>query len=224
MQSRRQSTHGTGALLPPPARVPPAPKTGANGQHPPAPVPASPALTPPMRPDPVALPPEALNVFAAELARFNRTLDNFLERERTPPRSGEDRKETWVLLSALAVVAMFCFVAFYLNQSELRDLHSNLQDEIDRAAHTASSSVERALGGFHLERLPQTQADLERFLKDKDRRDAQRWADLSVEIERQSAQTGERFQDEMRLIQEQLDALRQLAGEIQRSQSRAAPA
>lgn len=221
MTSRRQRIQGAGALLPQPARPlglpqnPPLAGSNGNGSLPPA----TPSLPPAVRPETAAMPPEALGAFAAELALFNRRLEDLLERERQPARSGEDRKETWVLLSALAVVVMFCFVAFYLNQSELRDLHSNLQDEIDRAAHTASSSVERALGGFHLERLPQTQADLERFLKDKDRRDAQRWADLAAEMERQTTQNGGRIKEDLRQIQDQLDALRQIAGEIQRANS-----
>ena len=228
MSSRRQRTHGQGALLPPSARplglsqnsALPVPGSNGNGHangHQNGALPqAAPGLPPALRPDSAPVPSEALGAFAAELAIFNRRIEDLLDRER-PPARPEDRKETWVLLAALAVVVMFCFVAFYLNQSELRDLHSNLQDEIDRAAHTASSSVERAIGGFHLERLPQTQAELERFLKEKDRRDTQRWAELTAEMERQTTRSGGLIQEDLQQIQDQLEALRRIAGEIQRA-------
>jgi hypothetical protein len=157
---------------------------------------------------------EAVGALAAELAIFNRRLEDLLSQERPRGRSFEERKETWVLLGALTLVVMFCFVAFYLNQSEMREMQSGLQEDMERAGRTAASSVERAISGFHLERLPEAQGAVERLLKEKDRRDAQHYSDLLAEVQRQSSQSGTRLREDLRGIEDQLVGLRQLSEEI----------
>ncbi len=120
------------------------------------------------------MPPAAIQSLAEELTRINRQVLEQVIRDRPQGRSADDRKETWVLLSAVGLVLAFCLVAFYVGQEEIRDLHSSLQDEIDRSRHSTASSVERAIAGFHLEKLPESQAAVESLLKEMDRRASER--------------------------------------------------
>ena len=129
--------------------------------------------------------PGSLEELAAQMARFNRCVEDLLQRERPPGRS-EDRKETWVLVAALTVVVVFCLVAFYLNQAEVREMHSGLQSEIDQAGRAAVSSMERRLAGLRLEKLPEAQASLDRFIREKDRRDGERLGEVRDDLRRRS--------------------------------------
>jgi len=122
----------------------------------------------------VSIQPAAIQSLAQELTRINQQILEQVIRDRPQGRSGDDRKETWVLLSAVGLVLAFCLVAFYVGQEEIRDLHSSLQDEIDRSRQSTASSVERAIAGFHLEKLPESHAALESFLREMDRRGDER--------------------------------------------------
>jgi len=163
---------------------------------------------------PAPLPPEALGALTREIACFNHKLELLVAREHPAGRSPEDRRETWVLLSALTLVVIFCLVAFYLNQTEMREMQSGLQEDIDRAGHAAVSSLERAISSYHLERLPEAQAAVERLLRDKERRDGERYQEILGELQRQSDQAGRRLCEELRTIEEKLLGLLEFQSEF----------
>ncbi len=168
----------------------------------------------------VPIPADALGALTSEMSRFNRMMEDLFSREH-PGRSPEERKEMWVLLSALTVVVVFCFVAFYLNQSEVREMHTGLQAEIEHAGKSATSSMERALAGLRLDRLPEANAALERFLKEKDRRDGQRIGELQDAFKGLMEKAGSGAREEFKDIEGELKALRRLSEEIRMAQAQA---
>jgi hypothetical protein len=156
---------------------------------------------------PPAATAQALAVLGREVCILSRRLEDVLTRDR-PARAAEDRKEMWVLLSALTVVVVFCFVAFYLNGVEVRDLHSGLQAEINQAGQTTAASLERAIGRIRFDKVIESQAVLDRYLKEKDRRDSQRFSEILEEMGRRSERDQGRLQEELRSLQAALERLK----------------
>ena len=167
--------------------------------------------------------PGSLEELAAQMARFNRCVEDLLQRERPPGRS-EDRKETWVLVAALTVVVVFCLVAFYLNQAEVREMHSGLQSEIDQAGRAAVSSMERRLAGLRLEKLPEAQASLDRFIREKDRRDGERLGEVRDDLRRRSEEAATDLRREIAAVQQEMAALRKLLDEARQAGGGTVPA
>jgi hypothetical protein len=166
---------------------------------------------------PAAAPEDALQALTVQVALFNERLEALLLRER-PHRAAEERKETWVLLGALAVVAVFCFVAFYLNQTEVRDVATSLEEDIQKAGRTTVTSLERTLAALHLERLPEGQAGVEKLLRDKDRRDGEKFGQVLGELRGQSERGGQAYREDLKALGDQLAGLRQLSEEIHQLQ------
>ncbi len=124
----------------------------------------------------------------------------------------------WVLLSALTVVVVFCFVAFYLNHAEVREMHSGLQAEIDLAGQSAVSSMERSLASLRLERIPEAQESLDRFMKEKEHQDKQRFGEILEEVRKQGTRSQVGRREDFQTIDDHLSALRQLSEEIHQIQ------
>jgi hypothetical protein len=128
-------------------------------------------------------------------------------------RIAEERRETWILVLALSVVLVFCFAAFFMNQMEVRELRSGLEEELERRSTQTVSAIEDTIDGLQLEKLPRLQASLERMLREKDTRDQRGFEDVLDEVRRQGATASQRLDDRIRALEERLEAALRLARE-----------
>ena len=153
-------------------------------------------------------PPTTETALTAELALFRRRLEEVIATGFTERREREDRRESWLLFGAITVVLIFCLVAFYLTQSELRDVRSTLEDEIVRAGHATQKSIERSIVGFQLDRIPEAQGSLEKFLCERDRRESERVNALVGQVVGQLGKQMDAAQRDFRSLSGEIAALK----------------
>jgi hypothetical protein len=166
----------------------------------------------------LSLAPENVAALSRELAIFNRRMEEVLSRDRSSGRGSDERKEMWVLLSALTVVVIFCFVAFYLNQAEVREMRGDIQADIDQAGLVTVAALEKRISGLRLEKVPELQTAMDRFLKEKDRRDGQRLGEILQEIQSLPGKGSEVLREDMKALDARIEDLRKTSDEIRRIQ------
>ena len=146
----------------------------------------------------------AREIVVNRLAHLSRRLEELHQAESR--RFSEERRETWILVFALSVVLVFCFAAFFMNQMEVRDLRSGLEQELERRSLETAASFEDALDALHLERVPSMHAALEKLIRETGRRDRQSLEGLLAEIRQQGRRrrsderVGERLEARLEIL------------------------
>lgn len=147
---------------------------------------------------------------------LNRQLSDF--QVASAKRAAEERRETRLLLVALSAVLIFCFAAFYMNQIEVRDLHTGLQEEIEQRSTDTVDYLEQSIESLRNEHLPGMHAQLERKLRERDGEYRKGLATLQSEIENVGTRTGTQVSEALRIMEDHLQRVQKLSRDIHQLQ------
>ncbi len=147
----------------------------------------------------------------SRLSHLSRRLEELHQAEVN--RFSEERRETWILVFALSVVLVFCFAAFFMNQMEVRDLRTGLEEELERRSLETVTAIEETLDGLRLEKLPRMQASLEKLIREKDRRDRRSLDDLLAML-RARGEGENSLEPRLAALEARLEALLQATKEL----------
>lgn len=148
---------------------------------------------------------EVQQFLATQVSQVNRRVADVYDMHER--RSHEDRKETYILVFALSVVLVFCFAAFFMHQMEVRDLHSNLEDEIERQEGHTRFELQEKIDTLGSKQLPELLALLDARLSTLEQSEQSARQALGVAVSDEGKRSRRQVSEMLLLLEDRLDRM-----------------
>ena len=157
----------------------------------------------------------APELLANRLSHLGRRLEELHQCEIN--RFAEERHETWILVFALSVVLVFCFAAFFMNQMEVRELRTGLEESLDRRASETVAAIETTVANLHLDRIPKLKGSIdsiEDLITENERHASGELKNLFASLKAGREANDSRLDERLVQVEAQLECLLRMSRDI----------
>ena len=163
---------------------------------------------------------EVQQFLVSQMGEINRRMADVCEGQQH--RTHENRRESYMLIFAMSAILVFCCVAFFLHQIEMRDLHTGLEEQIDRQEGHTRHNLERRIDGLTAKHLPKMFSVLNHRLDSMESSRQKARAELVAEMGQRSESSRRQYDEVLRLLGDRIGRLQDELRQVQ--QSGASPA
>ncbi len=129
-------------------------------------------------------------------------------------RVAEERRESRFLLLALGAALVFCFVAFYLTQAQVREVRDGVLAEVQDASERAEEKMASSFQELHSRHLPALRARLETKMQEGRDQDLKRLKSIEAELRQVGDRNAVHLGEALRILEDQLWRVRTISEEV----------
>jgi len=159
---------------------------------------------------------EVQQLLVSQVGQINRRMADVSEGQRH--RTHENRRESYMLIFAMSAILIFCCVAFFIHQAGMRDLHTGLEEQIDRQEGHTRHDLERRMDALTVKQLPRMFSALSHRLDSMESSRQKARAELVTEMGQRSKSSRRQYEEALRLLGDRIgllqEELRQVKGGV----------
>lgn len=156
---------------------------------------------------------EVQQFLVSQMGQINRRMADVSEGQRR--RTHENRRESCMLIFALSAILIFCCVAFFIHQVEMRDLHTGLEEQIDRQEGHTRHDFERRMDTLTVKQLPRMFSVLSRRLDSMESSRQKARAELVAEMGQRGESSRRQYEEVLRLLGDRIGHLQEELRQVQ---------
>lgn len=149
---------------------------------------------------------------ATRLGQLNRQLSDM--HASGARRVAELRRESRFLLLALGAALVFCLVAFYLTQVQVREVREGILSEVQQASDRAEERLASSFEDLHSRQLPALRTRLQAMIEENRDQDSKRLKSMEAELRQVGDQNAVHLGEALRILEDQLWRVRSISEEV----------